>query len=48
MREYRSRLIADVVTGRVDVRGIDVPEVASEAGTDEYSPLLSEEHRRCR
>lgn len=30
MREYRTRLIADVVTGQVDVRGIDVPEVAEE------------------
>lgn len=30
MREYRTRLISDVVTGQVDVRGIDVPEVAEE------------------
>jgi type I restriction enzyme S subunit len=30
MREYRTRLISDVVTGQVDVRGIDVPEVADE------------------
>ncbi len=43
MREYRSRLIADVVTGQVDVRGIDVPEVAEEAGTNEYSPLHDED-----
>jgi type I restriction enzyme S subunit len=28
MREYRTRLISDVVTGKVDVRGIEVPEVA--------------------
>jgi type I restriction enzyme S subunit len=28
MREYRTRLISDVVTGQVDVRGIEVPEVA--------------------
>jgi len=28
MREYRIRLISDVVTGQVDVRGIEVPEVA--------------------
>lgn len=27
MREYRARLISDVVTGKVDVRGIEVPEV---------------------
>ena len=30
MREYRTRLISDVVTGQVDVRGIDVPEIAEE------------------
>lgn len=30
MREYRTRLISDVVTGQVDVRGIQVPEVADE------------------
>ncbi|MCG5531516.1 restriction endonuclease subunit S [Halorhodospira halochloris] len=27
IREYRTRLISDVVTGQVDVRGIEVPEV---------------------
>ncbi|OPY79811.1 MAG: EcoKI restriction-modification system protein HsdS [Syntrophus sp. PtaU1.Bin005] len=30
MREYRTRLISDVVTGQVDVRGIEVPDVAEE------------------
>ena len=35
MREYRARLISDVVTGQVDVRGIEVPEVAE----DELSAL---------
>lgn len=30
MREYRTRLISDVVTGQVDVRGIEVPEVPDE------------------
>lgn len=30
MREYRARLISDVVTGQVDVRGIEVPEVAED------------------
>ena len=30
LQEYRSRLISDVVTGQVDVRGIEVPEVAEE------------------
>ena len=30
MREYRTRLISNVVTGQVDVRGIEVPEIAEE------------------
>ena len=30
MREYRTRLISDVVTGRVDVRGVEAPEVLGE------------------
>ena len=42
MREYRTRLIADVVTGQVDVRGIEVPEVA-EAEVDASSPLQDED-----
>jgi type I restriction enzyme S subunit len=29
MREYRTRLISDVVTGQVDVCGIDLPAEAS-------------------
>lgn len=38
MREYRTRLISDVVTGQVDVRGIEVPDVAEDellAGEDD-------------
>lgn len=41
MREYRTRLISDVVTGQVDVCGVVVPEIAGddsaafEEGTDE-------------
>jgi type I restriction enzyme S subunit len=42
MREYRTRLIADVVNGQVDVRGIEVPEVA-EAEVDASSPLQDED-----
>jgi type I restriction enzyme S subunit len=30
MREYRTRLISDAVTGQVDVRAIEVPEVVEE------------------
>ena len=40
MREYRDRLIADVVTGQVDVRGIEVPEIAEEATYDEEDDIL--------
>ena len=28
MHEYRARLISDVVTGQVDVRGVDSPKLA--------------------
>jgi type I restriction enzyme S subunit len=37
MREYRTRLISDVVTGQVDVRGVEVPDVAGDdsAAVDE-------------
>jgi type I restriction enzyme S subunit len=32
LREYRTRLIADVVTGKLDVRGVELPELeATEA-----------------
>ncbi len=30
MTEYRTRLISDVVTGKVDVRDIEVPEISEE------------------
>lgn len=49
MREYRTRLISDVVTGQVDVRGIEVPEVAEEellaleAEADEADDVLDDE-----
>ena len=31
IQEYRTRLISDVVTGQVDVRGIEAPELAGKA-----------------
>jgi hypothetical protein len=31
LREYRTRLIADVVTGKLDVRGVELPDLG-EAG----------------
>ena len=34
IREYRTRLIADVVTGKLDVRGVAVPEVEDDADED--------------
>jgi type I restriction enzyme S subunit len=34
LREYRTRLIADVVTGKLDVRSVELPEV-DEAETQE-------------
>jgi len=49
MREYRTRLIADVVTGQVDVRGIEVPEVAEdellapEEDTAKFDDLINDE-----
>ena len=27
IKEYKERLIADVVTGKLDIRGVEVPEV---------------------
>lgn len=37
LKEFRTRLISDVVTGKIDVRGIEIPEykyTAKEANTD--------------
>ena len=30
LREYRTRLISDVVTGQVDVRGVEIPDYTPE------------------
>jgi len=45
IQEYRARLIADVVTGKVDVRGFEAAavEVGSEDGYEPYSEEASEE-----
>ena len=37
MQEYRARLIADVVTGQRDVRGVAVPDVAAEAAEEDLN-----------
>jgi len=46
LREYRERLIADVVTGKVDVRQVaaQLPEEPpdQEAGTEEEEPVAEE------
>ena len=46
LREYRERLIADVVTGKVDVRGVaaQLPDepAEEEAGTEEEEPVAEE------
>lgn len=34
IQEYRDRLIADVVTGKIDVRDIEVPELSEETSVD--------------
>ena len=34
LREYRTRLISDIVTGQIDVRGIAIPEYEHENDTD--------------
>ena len=48
IREYRTRLIADVVTGKVDVRGLTPDELLSaderiEEGTDDGEMLGDDE-----
>ncbi|OPY88468.1 MAG: hypothetical protein A4E72_01334 [Syntrophus sp. PtaU1.Bin208] len=52
MQEYRARLISDVVTGKVDVRGIEVPEISEDElqtwveETPEEDDLLTAESER--
>lgn len=43
LREYRTRLISDVVTGQIDVRGIEIPEYEPENDTDELEAVEDEE-----
>lgn len=37
LREYRTRLISDVVTGKLDVRGVELPELPAEELTGDLS-----------
>jgi len=43
LREYRTRLISDVVTGKLDVRGIDLPAADDIDVPEECSDLLDSE-----
>lgn len=46
LREYRTRLISDVVTGQVDVRGIEIPDYTPEEdieGSDAENETVDEE-----
>ena len=43
IREYRTRLIADVVTGKVDVRNIPIEESEKDEIPEENLPAAGEE-----
>ena len=43
MREYRTRLIADVVTGELDVRGVELPELDDEEVLEDWDEGTGEE-----
>ena len=45
IREYRTRLIADVVTGKIDVRDIPVEAVPEDEAFEEFTETeVSDEH----
>jgi type I restriction enzyme S subunit len=44
IREYRTRLVSDIVTGKLDVRGVDLPEMDEpETPREVLDPLNAEE-----
>ena len=43
LREYRARLISDVVTGKLDVRGANLPAAEEVEAPEEYTDLLESE-----
>jgi type I restriction enzyme S subunit len=43
IREYRTRLIADVVTGKLDVRDIDLPELDGDDEASEWGEAEGDE-----
>lgn len=44
MREYRTRLISDVVTGQMDVRKIEIPDYSPEEDTDDSFEIDADEN----
>lgn len=42
LREYRTRLISDVVTGQVDVRDVEIPDYTPEDNTDAETDDVSD------
>jgi|SwirhirootsSR2_FD_contig_51_361644_length_1654_multi_2_in_0_out_0_2 hypothetical protein len=38
LREYRTRLIADVVTGKLDVRSVELPALAEAEAVEDWEP----------
>lgn len=43
LKEYRTRIISDVVTGQIDVRGMSIPEYEHENDIDESEAVEDEE-----
>jgi hypothetical protein len=43
LREYRTRLISDVVTGKLDVRSIEIPAANDTEAIAEWDNLLDSE-----
>lgn len=43
LQEYRTRLIADVVTGKLDVRGVQLPDIDEVEGSDATEEMEAEE-----
>ena len=43
LKEYRTRLISDVVTGQIDVRGIDIPDYTPEEDIADSDEIAEEE-----
>ncbi|HSH78904.1 MAG TPA: hypothetical protein VLA19_10280 [Herpetosiphonaceae bacterium] len=43
IREYRTRLIADVVTGKLDVRGVELPALDEAADLGSLDGELADE-----